>query len=134
MSNILEFLSSHRTFFTYCIIGLCGVACDLLVYSLLLRSAITEYQTANAIRYLAGTVLSFMLNARFNFRVRDRLMVRFMIFLGVAMVGYAASAGMLHLLVEAARFGRYLAKGLTLIAVVPIQYNLNRRLSFGTGS
>lgn len=134
MNRILEFLRARRTFLVYCVIGLSGVGCDFLVYSLLLRSGVASYQQANAVGYLAGTVLSFILNARYNFRVTDRLAVRFLLFAGVAFLGYTVSAAALHGLVEWAGLDRYLAKAATLVAVVLIQYNLNRLLSFRTAT
>jgi hypothetical protein len=48
----------------------------------------------------------------------------------VALIGWAASAGLLHLLIEDFRFGKYLAKLATLGVVVLLQYNLNRLISF----
>ena len=85
---------------------------------------------ANAAGYLTGTVLSFVLNSRYNFPVRDRIIARFFLFLGVALTGYLFSAFALHLLVERAGVDRYVAKSATLVAVVLIQYNLNRLISF----
>jgi len=120
----------NRQFILYCIIGASGVCLDFLTYSILLKSNTVQYQTANAIGYAAGTLLSFFLNARFNFKIGNRLALRLVSFCFVAFLGWAASAGSLYLLVNRAGFDKYLSKLLALIVVVILQYNLNRLISF----
>ncbi len=130
MNRVIDLLRSRRTFVLYCAIGATGVGCDVLIYSLLLSLGNTDYQWANAGGYLIGTIVSFILNARYNFKVRNRIAARFLLFGSTALLGYAISVVGLHLLVEYLRLDRYLAKVSTLAAVVLIQYNLNRLLSF----
>jgi putative flippase GtrA len=130
MNTILAWLRTKQTFLTYCAIGLAGVGIDFIVYSLLLRLSIVSYQVANAMGYLGGTLLSFALNSRYNFRISDKLGRRFALFLSVGLLGYATSVVALHGLIERAGFDPYLSKVATLIAVVPIQYNVNRLISF----
>lgn len=127
MKNLLL---QNRQFLLYCVIGASGVALDFGIYSLLVRGGVLDYQAANAVGYASGTLLSFILNARFNFRVADRLALRLVSFFGIAFLGWLVSAGLLELLV--ARFGwdKYLSKFATLVIVVLLQYNLNRLLSF----
>ena len=88
------------------------------------------YQAANAAGYASGTLLSFILNARFNFRVTDKIALRLASFFGVAFLGWLASAAMLHLLIGLWGCNRYLSKLATLVMVVLLQYNLNRLVSF----
>lgn len=130
MSRIVGLLRSKRTFFLYCAIGASGVACDFIVYSMLLGLGILGYQLANAGGYIVGTVLSFTLNARYNFKVSNRLAGRFLLFASVALVGYTVSVVGLHILIEWFHLDRYSAKASVLILVVLIQYNLNRHFSF----
>lgn len=118
------------SFFLYCLIGFSGVTLDFLIYTGLIYLGFVTYQQANATGYLAGTILSFLLNARLNFRVNDRLLSRFCIFLSVALVGYLTSALLLHGLVEFGQADRFTSKAATLVAVVMLQYNLNRLYSF----
>ncbi|MGA3162963.1 MAG: GtrA family protein [Verrucomicrobiota bacterium] len=125
-----ELFSRNRQFILYCVIGASGVTLDFLVYSALLKTVALNYQVANAAGYVSGTLLSFFLNAHFNFKTRNWLALRLFSFCAVALLGYAASAGTLYLLV--ARFGldKYLSKLATLAVVVALQYNLNRLISF----
>jgi putative flippase GtrA len=80
--------------------------------------------------YSSGTVLSFILNARFNFKTTDRVALRFLCFCTVALLGFTASAGTLYLLVDRVGLNKYLSKLATIVVVVLVQYNLNRLFSF----
>ena len=120
----------NRQFILYCVIGASGVTLDFLVYSLLVKTAALEYQAANAAGYTSGTLLSFFLNARFNFKTRDRVALRLFSFCMVALLGWAASAGTLYVLVARLGLDKYLSKLATLAVVVALQYNLNRLISF----
>lgn len=125
-----SFLLSKKQFLLYCLIGASGVTLDFAIYSLLLRARLLDYQGANAVGYASGTLLSFVLNARFNFRVTDRIALRLLSFFGVAALGYLSAAGLLYLLIGLGGFDKYLSKLITLGVVVLLQYNLNRLVSF----
>lgn len=127
MNNLLLL---KKQFLLYCAIGGCGMLVDFTVYSLLLKFSSLDYQVANAVGYASGTALSFLLNVRLNFRVTDKILLRLACFFGVALLGWAASAGVLHLLIGRFHFGKYASKLAALVVVVILQYNLNRRLSF----
>lgn len=125
-----KLLHQKKQFLLYCVIGASGVSLDFAVYSLLLKLGGLDYQAANAAGYASGTLLSFILNARFNFRVTNKIAIRLASFFGVAFLGWLASAGMLHALIGLWGFDRYLSKLATLVVVVLLQYNLNRLISF----
>lgn len=123
-------LLQNRQFLLYCVIGLSGTTLDFLIYSLLLKASLFDYQAANTIGYASGTLLSFILNARFNFRVTDRIAQRLFCFFGVALLGWTVSALLLHWLIGGWHFNRYFSKLGTLVVVMLVQYNLNRWFSF----
>ena len=76
-------------------------------------------------------MLSFVLNARFNFCVSDKIVQRMVCFFGVALLGWSISALLLYAMVTVWNgFNKYLSKAATLVVVVILQYNLNRLLSF----
>jgi putative flippase GtrA len=127
----LKNLSLHKQqLLLYCVIGFSGVGLDYCIYSLLVGTKLLDYQAANAIGYASGTLLSFILNAKFNFRVTDRIALRVLSFFCVAALGYLASRGLLGWLIGDCGFGKYLSKAATLVVVVLLQYNLNRLISF----
>jgi putative flippase GtrA len=127
---VKTFLLQRKQFLLYCVIGFSGVGLDFGLYSLLIKFKLLDYQAANAVGYASGTLLSFVLNATFNFRVTDKIGLRLASFFGVASLGWLASAALLNLLIDQYGYDRYLAKFTTLVVVVLLQYNLNRLLSF----
>ncbi len=116
-------------FLLYCLCGGLGVCTDYAVFWLALGGGL-GYQGANALGYLAGTLLSFALNRVLTFGLRDRVLRRLALFLGVASVGFGASAALLWLLVQQLQVEPRLAKLLTLPMVVLLQFGLNRRITF----
>jgi len=117
-------------FLLYCLCGGIGVATDYLIY----YSALTFglwYQAANVLGYLSGTLVSFFLNRKITFGVRDKLARRLAMFLMVAAIGFTTSAAMLWLLVDIMSVDARIAKLLTLPVVVIIQFSMNRRITFG---
>jgi putative flippase GtrA len=130
IGRMKNLLFQQKQFLLYCLIGTSGTLLDFTVYSLLVWPKLLPYQEANVISYASGTLLSFILNARFNFRVTDRMPQRMLCVFGVAFLGWAASAGLLHLLVGVVGFNKYISKLGTLVVVVILQYNLNSRFSF----
>lgn len=118
-----------QQFLLYCLCGGLGVSSDYAVFYLAVTAG-AWYQGANLLGYVAGTLVSFALNRVLTFGMRDRVMQRLAMFLGVASVGFGASALMLWLLVQQLQVDPRLAKLLTLPMVVVLQFTLNRRLTF----
>jgi len=116
-------------FLLYCVCGGIGVLCDYGIFTLVLTLG-GVYQAANATGYLAGTLISFVLNRKITFGIRDQIARRLAMFLGVAMVGYLTSALLLWFLVDLFLIDARYAKLLTLPVVVVLQFSLNRWLTF----
>ncbi len=113
----------------YCICGGIGVTADYFVYYSALTFGVW-YQTANIFGYLSGTLVSFFLNRKITFGIRDKLAYRLAMFLGVALIGFSVSAVMLWFLVDLMLVDARIAKLLTLPVVVIIQFSMNRRITF----
>ena len=129
MSGLLALLQKHRQFLLYCLCGGSGVLSHSALYYLLIHSG-TEYKLANAIGYLAGTLLSFALNRVFTFNMRDQTGKRLVLFLTTAAIGFAASHSLLWLLVEIFHINQYIALIPTIPTVVVLQFGLNKRFAF----
>ena len=127
---LTDLFLAKRQFILYALIGASGAALDFLVFALLAKWGGLHYQVANAIGYASGTLWSFVLNARFNFKASDWLLLRLLAFCAVAAAGWACSVGVLYLTVAALGLDKYLAKAATIFVVVLLQYNLNRLVSF----
>jgi len=127
---VKNFLFQRKQFLLYCVIGLSGTILDFLVYGQIVRANLLNYQAANAISYASGTMLSFILNARFNFRVTDKIPQRLLCFFLVAFLGWSVSALLLHVFIDVWGCNKYYSKLATLAVVVILQYSLNRKFSF----
>ncbi len=127
---VKEIFFRNRQFMLYCVIGASGVTLGFGIYALLVKTGLLGYQAANAVSYTSGTLLSFVLNARFNFRVMDKAALRLLSFFSVAFLGWLASAGLLYLLIGRYGFDKYRSQLATLVIVVLLQYNCNRLISF----
>ncbi len=78
IAPLLEQLSKRRQFITYALIGLVGVSIDLVSFGLFTESLGWHYQLANAVSTSLGILTNFIMNVRFNFKVKDRLLIRFL--------------------------------------------------------
>ncbi len=118
-----------KQFILYCFCGVIGVSTDYAIFYSVLTFGVW-YQGANLLGYLAGTLVSFFLNRKITFGVQDKVAQRLTIFLGVAAIGFSASAILLWLMVDVALIDPKIAKLLTLPVVVVLQFSLNRRVTF----
>jgi putative flippase GtrA len=121
------YIYQHIYFIKYIFFGGFGVLSDLILYSFLIMQSI-NYQEANAWGYFLGTMISFILNRKYTFKIKDRVVRRFIKFWLVAMTGYLTSVFLLFLLVP--MFDSIISKLVTLIAVVFIQFTLNKKFTF----
>ena len=117
----------------YCVIGCSGALLDFVLYTLLCSCTGIYYQYINILSASAGIVNNFFLNAMLNFKVRDRLVKRFLIFYAVGCAGIGLTALLLFLLIEKLRLDAVLAKALTIVAVTIVQFVLNKCITFKKG-
>ena len=118
-----------RQFLTYAFCGAMGVAMDFGVYTLLVHAGVF-YQIANVISYACGTLLSFALNRAITFRVMDAPLRRLATFFAVAAAGYVLSSLSLYAMVEWRHADKLIAKAISIVVVVLMQYTLNARVTF----
>jgi putative flippase GtrA len=127
---VISLLLQKKQFLLYCLIGASGATLDTATYFLLVKTELLDFQIANVVSTSLGALLSFLLNAHYNFRVTNKIGRRLAVFLGIAFLGLLLSAGILYVLVDLHHFNKYLSKMVTLPFVVLLQYNLNRLISF----
>lgn len=118
-----------RKVLMYGVCGGSGVALDLALYTLLVANGVW-YQLANLCGYASGTVLSFVLNRAFTFRTLDAPLARFAMFSAVAAFGYCVSTILLWVGVERLGLDKTLAKGISIVIVVVMQFGLNALITF----
>lgn len=119
-----------RQLLSYTLIGGSGVALDLVVFLLLHNTAGMNEQFANAISTTLGIANNFVLNARFTFERRDRLVVRFLRFYAVGLTGIVLTNLLFLAFTDGLGIDANLIKAASLPLVLALQFVLNRKWSF----
>jgi putative flippase GtrA len=133
MKKFYYLLLSNKQLINYGIIGCCCVALDFLIYLFLIKIIKISYLYANVISVHCGIFASFFLNRHFTFKVKNRVLVRFLSFYAVGLIGLAISSGLLVLLIEKIELNELVSKAFTVIMAALIQFILNKYISFKNG-
>lgn len=86
-------ISLYKLLVKYFFIGILAASIELLTFSLFLKYI--NYVVANSIAYSFGVITSFTLNRIFNFKVKDKIIIRFGRFLIVNISGLFISNSIL---------------------------------------
>lgn len=124
--------NKFRDLILYGIIGCCASGFDFAIYSILVRYLCVHYIYANSISVLAGISTSFILNRKYNFKVKDHTIRRFSIFLSVGLLGLLLSNIILYICISLIGINELLSKFLSIVLVVFLQFILNKFITFKT--
>ena len=138
ISNIIDFIMKlplvrkyvDRSFVLYGIIGISGVTIDFLIFSFLVKIIGLHYVISNIISVSIGLTNNFILNRKYNFRVYNRPIYRFISFYVIGIIGIAISTLLINLIVENLGLPILLTKIIVTIIVVIFQYIGNRYITF----
>jgi len=130
MKTIYSLLQRNKQLITYGIIGCSCVGLDFLVYSFLIKTIKMPYLYANVISVHCGIFASFFLNRHFTFKVKNKVLLRFIFFYIVGFIGFVISSGLLFFLVEKIELNELVSKAFSVIVVALIQFILNKYISF----
>lgn len=130
--SLLSLYYRFRNLILYGLIGGFCAGLDFIVFSLLCRSNIMPYLWANVISIHCGIFCSFILNRIYNFRVKDKVLRRFLSFYMVGLLGLGISELMLYLMVDIAQWNEIVCKLISIVIVALVQYILNRFITFKT--
>ena len=119
-----------RNLILYGLIGIFCAGLDFSIYTLLCHFAIMSYLCANIISIHVVIFCSFILNRSINFKVKDRVTVRFLSFYAVGLTGLGISELMLYLLVTLCGIEEVPGKLLSIIVVALVQFMLNKYITF----
>lgn len=123
---------NHRNFVLYAIFGAISTGLEFALYSAL--CLVMPFQWANVIGFHVGILCSFYLNRHFNFKVEDNIMLRFVSFYLVQLVGLGISSLTLHILINVFGFGNNLAKLISIAVVALLLFLLNNYITFRKSS
>ena len=132
LETVVRLAREKQKFILYSLIGLSGASLDYVVFLALLKLNTLHYLIANTISTSCGILNNFVINARYNFGVRDRLWSRFLSFASVGVLGMAIASGLLYLFKTYTPVPLGITKGIAIFVIVVVQYNLNRRIAFHT--
>ena len=119
----------YRNIILYGIIGGISAGLDFLVYTFLCKLDL-NYQIANVFSIHCGIFCSFLLNRHFNFKIKDKTLLRFLSFYVIGLTGLALSAALLYLMVNINSWNEIYAKLITIIVVAIVQFLLNKFITF----
>ena len=112
----------------YFIIGLGAFALDFTVFNLSFYYFNLEILYSNFYGYLSGLFFSFLLNRNFNFKKKDKIFVRFIIFWMVSFLGLIIGTLLIYLFTVL--FYTWLSKILSAFIVFILQFTLNKKITF----
>lgn len=128
--HILHIFGKFRSLILYGIIGSFSAAIDFAVYSFLVSICDMNYLISNCISVFAGISTSFHLNRKYNFKVKDHVRQRFMVFLAVGLSGLLLSDLILYFCIDLMHMDKYISKLLSIVLVVFFQFIANSNLTF----
>lgn len=127
-SRILFFL---RQLFLYGIIGLFSSTIDALFFHFLVYKVHIYSVIANIFSVVLGILISFILNLNFNFKVKDKIFIRFLSFFTVGLLGLLLSTVIIAL-GEKLNWDIFITKIGSIFIVAMVQFILNKLVSFKT--
>lgn len=127
---IKKFIKKFRNLILYGIIGTLSSSLDFVTYTMLVKLISLNYIFSNCLSVLVGICVSFTLNRKYNFKVKDNTIRRFMIFLSVGISGMLLSNLILYLLIDIYKLNEIISKLLSIVFVVIIQFILNKYITF----
>ena len=130
MRMIATLYKKFRNLILYGVIGCFTSTLDFVVFTVLSRYVGLYYLLANCISVLVGITTSFFLNRTYNFKVKDKAMRRFSVFLTVGLCGLMLSNAILWIGIDKMAGDSSLVKLLSIVLVVFFQFLLNKYVTF----
>ncbi|WP_168916555.1 GtrA family protein [Microcella flavibacter] len=129
-SGLVGMIARRATLVRYLVIGGGAVVLDVGLFLLADRVFGWHPLLSNTFSTGVAMVASFLANSFGNFRVTDRLWLRFLSFAAVTGAGWLLSTAIIWIAVDVAGLDPVVAKILTLLPVVALQYSLNKKITF----
>ena len=130
MIDIQAIFTRHRNFILYGLIGLTGATVDYLFYVLFYKVFGIPPEIASFLSVSIGILNNFILNAKFNFKMTDKLLKRFGSFYAIGLTGAILSSILIYVLVSWMSVDPLVAKLITIPPVVLAQFIFNKMISF----
>lgn len=132
VASVRRQLAARADLVRYVLIGGTAFLLDVGLFTVLHLGAAVDPLVANTVAVFVSMLFSFSLNAFANFKVRDRLLTRFVSFVVVCGIGYLLSMGILWLLISVFGIHPVAAKLVSLPVVLVVQFLANKHVTFGS--
>ena len=131
MTDIINYLNNRfRHLILYGIIGSFSAGLDFLFYTIMVQLVGLHYLVANCMSVIVGISTSFMMNRNYNFKVKDKVRLRFTIFLIVGLCGLTFSNLLLYVFISSIGMDKLVSKLLSIVLVVFFQFLVNKYITF----
>lgn len=128
-SLFVKFVRS--SFVKYAFVGCLGLVVDMGLFYLMYEMLHINYIVSNLVSSSLAVVHNFFLNSWITFKVKDKLLLRFISFYSVAVAGMVLSSGMLAVMIDGLSMNSMIAKAISVFFVALLQYFINKKLTFG---
>lgn len=116
----------------YAIIGGISAGLDSILFAVISMIGVNLY-IANFISVNIGIITSFILNTRFNFKIKDNIQKRLIRFLTIGYVGMSISTVILYIGKELWGIDAILVKLISVVVVAILQFILNKLITYRKG-
>ncbi len=131
IKNLLqELYQKNNQLIVYLLIGALSASLDFLVFNILIKYIFLPYILANAISVNFGILNSFFLNLNYNFKTKNLILKRFVLFYLVGASGLLLSSALLFFLVDHMLLNKSFSKLITIFFVAFFQFSLNKLITF----
>lgn len=124
------YLKRFRTLILYGLIGCLSSTLDFAVFTILTKGVGCYYLLANCISVLVGITTSFFLNRTYNFKVKDKTVRRFSMFLTIGLCGLLLSNVILWIGIDRLALNSIIVKLVSIGLVVFFQFLANKYITF----
>lgn len=128
--KLRDLYQKYRNFILYAAFGTVSTGLDFCTFWVLKN--FLPYQGSNVISFHVGILCSFLLNKNINYKVENRILLRFLVFYLVQLLGLGISSLTLNILIERLGFSALLAKGCSVLTVALILFLLDNFITFRT--
>ncbi len=135
MNQITELINRYIPkvlvhFFIYALIGVLGAITDLGSFTILFNVLNTHYLFAFLVGKTLGIIQNFILNSRFNFKVTDNLLSRFISFYSIGLIGIGIGSLLMYVFVDIKHFNPTISNIVITFCIAVIQFLINRVVTF----
>jgi len=131
VNNIIsEYKFINKRFILYGIIGLSGMTIDFLVFTVFVKVLTINHLISNVISVSLGITNNFFLNRKYNFKIYDKPLSRFISFYTIGISGLLISTVLIYVFVDILNFPVLSTKLGVILIVVIFQYIGNKNITF----